>query len=138
MAGKDYALSKAICEGIYEIDPNIILLGLSGSQMLKAATDTGLRCAKEVFADRAYEEDGSLVARTKPGAVITDENESLKRVIGMVKEGKVTAITGKEIPIEAQSICVHGDGVKALEFVKKIRQALTDEGIEIVPLQEIV
>ena len=56
----------------------------------------------------------------------------------MVKEGKVTAITGKEIPIEAQSICVHGDGVKALEFVKKIRQALTDEGIEIVPLQEIV
>ncbi|MCI5591614.1 MAG: 5-oxoprolinase subunit PxpA [Ruminococcus sp.] len=138
MAGKDYALSKAICEGIYEIDPNIILLGLSGSQMLKAAVDTGLRCAKEVFADRAYEEDGSLVARTKPGAVITDENESLKRVIGMVKEGKVTAITGKEIPIEAQSICVHGDGVKALEFVKKIRQALTDEGIEIVPLQEIV
>ena len=78
------------------------------------------------------------MARTKPGAVITDENESLKRVIGMVKEGKVTAITGKEIPIEAQSICVHGDGVKALEFVKKIRQALTDEGIEIVPLQEIV
>ena len=138
MAGKDYALSKAICEGIYEIDPNIILLGLSGSQMLKAAADTGLRCAKEVFADRAYEEDGSLVVRTKPGAVITDENESLKRVIGMVKEGKVTAITGKEIPIEAQSICVHGDGVKALEFVKKIRQALTDEGIEIVPLQEIV
>lgn len=138
MAGKDYALSKAICEGIYEIDPNIILLGLSGSQMLKAAADTGLRCAKEVFADRAYEEDGSLVARTKPGAAITDENESLKRVIGMVKEGKVTAITGKEIPIEAQSICVHGDGVKALEFVKKIRQALTDEGIEIVPLQEIV
>lgn len=138
MAGKDYALSKAICEGIYEIDPNIILLGLSGSQMLKAAADTGLRCAKEVFADRAYEEDGSLVARTKPGAVITDEKESLKRVIGMVKEGKVTAITGKEIPIEAQSICVHGDGVKALEFVKKIRQALTDEGIEIVPLQEIV
>lgn len=138
MAGKDYALSKAICEGIYEIDPNIILLGLSGSQMLKAAADTGLRCAKEVFADRAYEEDGSLVARTKPGAVITDEKESLKRVIGMVKEGKVAAITGKEIPIEAQSICVHGDGVKALEFVKKIRQALTDEGIEIVPLQEIV
>ena len=71
-AGKDYALSKAICEGIYEVDPSLILLGLSGSQMLKAAADTGLKCAKEVFADRAYEEDGSLVARTKPGAVITD------------------------------------------------------------------
>ena len=138
MAGKDETLARAICEGIYAYDSSLILLGLSGSQMLKAAADTGLRCAKEVFADRAYEEDGSLVARTKPGAVITDENESLKRVIGMVKEGKVTAITGKEIPTEAQSICVHGDGVKAQELVKKIKQALTDEGIEIVPLQEIV
>ena len=138
MAGKDYALSKAICEGIYEIDPDIILLGLSGSQMLKAAADTGLRCAMEVFADRAYEEDGSLVARTKPGAVITDENESISRVIGMVKNGTVTAITGKEIPIQAQSVCVHGDGVKALEFVKKIKAALENEGIEISPLAQIV
>lgn len=138
MAGKDYALSKAICEGIYEIDPDIILLGLSGSQMLKAAADTGLRCAMEVFADRAYEEDGSLVARTKPGAVITDENESISRVIGMVKNGTVTAITGKEIPIQAQSVCVHGDGVKALEFVKKIKAALENEGIEIAPLSQIV
>lgn len=138
MAGKDYALSKAICEGIYEIDPDIILLGLSGSQMLKAAADTGLRCAMEVFADRAYEEDGSLVARTKPGAVITDENESIGRVIGMVKNGTVTAITGKEIPIQAQSVCVHGDGVKALEFVKKIKAALENEGIEIAPLAQIV
>ena len=137
-AGKDYALSKAICEGIYEVDPSLILLGLSGSQMLKAAADTGLKCAKEVFADRAYEEDGSLVARTKPGAVITDEDEAIKRVIGMVKHGKVTAITGKEIPIEANSICVHGDGAKALEFVRKIRAALTIENIKIAPLCEIV
>lgn len=137
-AGKDYALSKAICEGIYEVDPSLILLGLSGSQMLKAAADTGLKCAKEVFADRAYEEDGSLVARTKPGAVITDEDEAIKRVIGMVKHGKVTAITGKEIAIEANSICVHGDGAKALEFVRKIRAALTIENIKIAPLCEIV
>lgn len=90
------------------------------------------------FADRAYEEDGSLVARTKPGAVITDEDEAIKRVIGMVKHGKVTAITGKEIPIEANSICVHGDGAKALEFVRKIRAALTIENIIIAPLCEIV
>ena len=114
-AGKDYALSKAICEGIYEV-----------------------KCAKEVFADRAYEEDGSLVARTKPGAVITDEDEAIKRVIGMVKHGKVTTITGKEIAIEANSICVHGDGAKALEFVRKIRAALTIENIKIAPLCEMV
>lgn len=138
MAGKDYALSKAICEGIKEIDPSLILLGLSGSQMLKAADDIGLKCAKEVFADRAYEEDGSLVARTKEGAMITDEDEAISRVIGMVKYGKVKALTGKEIEIEANSVCVHGDGVKALEFVKKIRAALLSEGTQIVPLCEIV
>lgn len=138
MAGKDYALSKAICEGISEVDSSLILLGLSGSQMLKAAEDIGLKCAKEVFADRAYEEDGSLVARTKEGAMITDEDEAIARVIGMVKYGKVKALTGKEIEIQADSVCVHGDGVKALEFVKKIRAALISEGIEIAPLCEIV
>lgn len=138
MAGKDYTLSRAICEGIKEIDSSLILLGLSGSQMLKAAADTGLKCAKEVFADRAYEEDGSLVARTKDGAMITDENEAISRVIGMVKYGKVKALTGKEIEIQADSVCVHGDGIKALEFVEKIRAALIEAGIEIAPISEIV
>lgn len=138
MAGKDYALSKAVCEGIAEIDSSLILLGLSGSQMLKAAADTGLRCAKEVFADRAYEEDGSLVARTKDAAMIVNEDEAITRVIGMVKYGKAKALTGKEIEIQADSVCVHGDGVKALEFVKKIRAALISEGVKIAPLCELV
>lgn len=138
MAGKDYALARAICEGIAEIDDRLILLGLSGSQMLKAAEDIGLAAAKEVFADRAYEEDGSLVARTKPGAMITDEDEAIARVIGMVKYGKVKTLTGKEIEIEANSVCVHGDGEKALAFVQKIRSALLAENIEIVPLAQII
>lgn len=138
MAGKDYALSRAICEGIAEIDDKLILLGLSGSQMLKAAEDMGLCSAKEVFADRAYEADGSLVARTKPGAMITDEDEAIARVIGMVKYGKVKALTGEEIEIEANSVCVHGDGEKALAFVQKIRAALLSQSIEIAPLAQIV
>ena len=133
MAAKDYDLAKAICEGIYEVDPSIKLLGLSNSKMIEAAKDTGLAYAQEVFADRAYEEDGTLVNRRKPGAMITDEDEAIRRVIGMVKDGKVTAITGKEVAIQADSICVHGDGEKALAFVKKIREALTKEGIEIKP-----
>lgn len=131
MAGKDIELSRAICQGIKEVNPDLILLGLSGSKMLEAARELGLRSAQEVFADRAYEEDGSLVARTKEGAMITDENEAITRVIRMVKEGKVAAITGKDISIQADSVCVHGDGQKALEFVKKIRKALEAEGIEI-------
>ena len=138
MAGKDYALSKAICEAIYEYDKDLIVMALSGGELVHAAEDMGLKVAREVFADRAYEEDGSLVNRRKEGAIITDENEAIARVVRMIKEQKVTAITGKDIPIKADSVCVHGDGVKALAFVKKIRETLTAEGVEIVPLVDIV
>ena len=103
-----------------------------------AAKAVGLRVAKEVFADRAYEEDGSLVARSKPGAMITDEDEAVARVIKMIKEGTVTAITGKEIPVEANSVCVHGDGPKALAFVQKIRKALEAENIRIASIEEVI
>ena len=137
MAGKDYELSKAICEAIKEYDPSLIVMGLAGSQMVKAARDMGLKTAEEVFADRAYEEDGSLVARSKPGAMIEDEDEAIARVVRMIKEGKVQAITGNDIDIKADSVCVHGDGEKAILFVEKIRKALTDEGIEICPLEEV-
>ena len=138
MAGKDYALSKAICEAIYEYDRDLIVMALSGGELVHAAEDMGLKVAREVFADRAYEEDGSLVNRRKEGAMITDENEAIARVVRMIKEQKVTAVTGKDIPIKADSVCVHGDGVKALAFVKKIRETLTAEGIEIVPLADIL
>ena len=138
MAAKDYALSTAICEAIKEFDSNLIVLALSGGQLAKAAQDMELRTAMEVFADRGYEEDGTLVDRRKEGAMITDENEAIARVIRMVKEKKVTAVTGKDIPIQADSICVHGDGAKALAFVEKIREAFGKEGIQISPLDEFV
>ena len=131
MAAKDIKLALAIAEGIAQVDDSLILLGLSGSQLLKAAQEVGLKSAAEVFADRAYEEDGSLVARTKAGAVIADENEVIERVIKMIKLGKVQTITGKEIEIKPDSICVHGDNTKALNFVKLIRQRLTQENIKI-------
>lgn len=134
MAAKDYNLAKAICEAIYEFDSNLILLGLAGSKMIDAANDIGLKSAKEVFADRAYEEDGTLVARTKEGSMITDDKIAISRVVRMIKEGKVKAITGKDIDIEVDSICVHGDGEKAILFVKEIRKALQEEGISICKL----
>ncbi len=138
MAAKDYELSVAICEAIKEFDDSLIVMALSGGELVRAAKDMGLRVALEVFADRAYEEDGSLVARTKEGAMITDEEEAIRRVIRMVKEQKVTAITGKDIDIKADSICVHGDGAKALAFVERIREAMQAEGIEICSLDELV
>ena len=136
MAAKDYELSLAICQGIKDFDPELIVLALSGGELARAAKDLGLRTALE--ADRAYEEDGSLVNRRKEGAMITDEELAVSRVVRMVKEKKVTAITGKDIPIQADSVCVHGDGAKALAFVEKIRRALTDEGVEICALDRIV
>lgn len=138
MAAKDYELSKAICEAIREYDDSLIVLALSGGELARASKDMGLRTALEVFADRAYEEDGSLVNRRKEGAMVTDEEVAIARVVRMIKEKKVTAITGKDIPIQADSVCVHGDGAKALAFVERIRKTLTQEGIEICSLDEIV
>lgn len=138
MAAKDQKLAVAICEAIQEIDPNLILLGLSGSEMLVAAKAVGLPCASEVFADRAYEDDGTLTPRALPGSVITDEEQAISRVLQMVQSGTVTARSGKIIPIQADSVCLHGDGVKAVAFASRIRQELTASGVEIVPLSQLV
>lgn len=131
MAGKDYDLAMAICRGIRAVDPNLKILALSGSCMIRAAKEIGLPAISEVFADRAYQADGSLVPRTQPGAMITDEEEAIARVVKMAGTGRVTAIDGTEVEICAESVCVHGDGEKALVFVEKIREALKCAGIEV-------
>ena len=133
MAAADEQLARAICGAVKDFDPELRLVGLSGSLLIRAAEKTGLRAISEVFADRAYEADGSLVSRRKPGAIISDEREALRRVIRMVKEGKVKAINGEEIAIRAESVCVHGDGEKALLFAKSIREALTANDIQVSP-----
>lgn len=138
MAAKDEKLAMAIAEGIAEVDSTVILMGLAGSKMLEAGKKCGLRVASEVFADRAYQADGSLVPRSQPGAVIHDTDEAIARTIRMVKEGKVTAITGEEVEIAADSICVHGDNPSALAFVEAIRAKLIEEGVTIAPISEIV
>jgi UPF0271 protein len=138
MAGKDRALAAAICEAVREFDPGLILLGLSGSELLRAAEELGLHCRREVFADRAYESDGSLVSRKKSGALIDDEEVAVRRALRMVTEGKVTAIDGVDIAVRADSVCVHGDGDRAAAFVRKIRGAFEAEGVAVVPLAEIL
>ena len=133
MAGADIRLARAVAEAVAEIDDSLILLVLSGSEMIRAADEIGLPSASEVFADRAYEEDGSLRARSQPDAVIRDEAECAARVLRMVTEGKVTAVTGRDIDIRADSICVHGDSPEALLFVRRIRETLKNGGVEIKP-----
>lgn len=131
MAARDDALAIAVCEGIAEVDPSLTLLALSGSAMVTAAQTVGLRVKSEVFADRGYQSDGTLVPRGRPGAMITDEAEAIARVIRMVREGVVTSVNGRDVPLVADSVCVHGDGEKALAFVRNIRSALLDAGIEV-------
>ena len=128
---KDETLAKTIAEAVKEYNPKLKLLGLSNQNLVKAGEDAGLNVRHEVFADRAYEDDGTLVSRKKEGAMITDTDLAVGRVIRMVKEGKVESVNGRDIDIKADSICVHGDGAKALEFVKEIRKQLGENGIEI-------
>lgn len=138
MAAKDHAMALTICEAIAEVDPSLILLAPGNSQMYQAAKEVGIPFAKEVFADRAYMEDGSLVPRTMAGAMITDEDLAIKRVIQMIKKGSVTTITGKEIDIECQSVCVHGDSIHAVNFVKKMNEAFAAENIQLAPLSNLL
>ncbi len=131
MAVKNAALAEAICRAVRDFDPGLPILAPGGSELQRAAAEHDLPFICEVFADRAYQADGTLVPRKLPGAMITDEDEAISRVIRMVQEGKVRALSGEDITVKAESVCVHGDSPKALAFVQKIRAALLDAGIEI-------
>ncbi len=138
MAAKDEALATAIAQGIMEVNPELILLGLSQSLLISAAEKIGLRTASEVFADRAYQSDGTLVPRSREGAIIHDEDLAVRRCVRMVKEGVVTSIDGKDIPIKADSICLHGDGEKAVIFARRIHEELLREGVEVTAIEEVI
>lgn len=130
MAAKEERLAFAIAEGVKEVDPDLLLFGPAGSFLILAAEEAGLRTVNEVFADRAYRADGSLVPRGEAGAVLTDEDAVVRRVVKMIKEGTVTSIDGKEVRVKADSVCLHGDGSKAVIFAGKLREELGKEGIE--------
>jgi len=130
-AATDYELSLVIARTVKELDPSLILVGQSGSQMIRAARAIGLACTSEVFADRAYNDDGTLVARTVEGAVLHDTGMMIRRVIRMIREKVVISVTGRTIPIEAETVCIHGDNETAAEFVRRLSEALKSEGISI-------
>lgn len=131
MAAKDAKLAEAIAQAVYDVDKDLILYAQGGTESIKAAEKIGLRTASEVFADRSYQDDGTLTPRSQPGAMITDEEKSIAQVLSMVLEGKVTALSGKVIPVKADSICLHGDGPKALVFANKIRSVLLENGVKV-------
>jgi len=130
MAAKDEALADAIAEAVAAVDGSLVLVGLSGSCFKAAAEKHGLVFAAEVFADRAYEDDGSLVSRTKPGAMIEDEELAIRRMLCLVREGTIESRNGREIRLEADTICVHGDSPKAVLFAKRLKEALAAAAAE--------
>lgn len=128
-AATDYALARTLAEAIYAVDSDLIFVGLAGSAMVRAGKDVGLRTASEVFADRSYNPDGTLVSRKHENAAIHDTDQCICRVLRMIKEARVASVSGEDIEITADTVCIHGDNKMALELAAKLRDAFNKNGI---------
>ena len=138
MASRNAALSDAIAEATYKVNPELILFGLAGGELIKAGQCIGLQVASEVFSDRTYQQDGSLTSRRENNALIKDPNIAINQVIKMVNEKKVTVLQGHDIEIEAHTVCIHGDGETALDFATKISQTLANAGITVTKVSDFL
>ncbi|BBE08241.1 LamB/YcsF family protein [Mycoavidus cysteinexigens] len=130
-AAREPAVAQAISAAIRDFDPKLAIFGLANSALITAAQQAGLKAVEEVFADRAYRADGSLVPRGTPGAVLEDEDEVLARTLKMVREQRVQAIDGHWVTLKVQTICLHGDNPHALAFARRIRAQFDAEGIQV-------
>lgn len=136
MSAKDSQLAATIAIAVKDVDEKLILYGLSGSYSISEANVIGLKTANEVFADRTYQDDGSLTQRSKANALIEDSNKISKQVLQMIKDNIVTTLSGKTISILADTICIHGDGKHAVEFAKRIHETLQKEEIIVQPISK--
>ena len=132
MAAKDPALADAIVGAVRDIDPKLMLFALAGSEMIRSAERGGIPFASEVFADRTYQNDGSLSPRDLPGSVIEDIDAAMRQVRQMVEKGTVRSLQGVDVPVRADTLCIHGDQPGAVAFARKIRGDLTAIGVEVV------
>ena len=137
MACEDYELAKVISESIIETNKELIFLVPTGSEMEKAGKKLNLKVAAEIFADRNYEDDGNLISRKKSNAMITDPEIAKKHVIKMVENQALNCYSGKQIPCDIDSICVHGDGKGAVGTAKEIKNGLIKSGVTLRPLDQL-
>ena len=137
MACENYDLAKIISDSIIEVNKELIFLVPTGSQMEKAGKKLGMKIAAEIFADRNYEDDGNLVSRSKDNALITDPEIAKKHVIKMVENQALNCYSGKQIPCDIDSVCVHGDGATAVDTASKIRIGLIKSGVTLNPLDKM-
>ena len=134
MASVDHALARACYTAALEVDPDIVIMVLAATAMEEVVRDLGCNWAGEIFADRAYNDDATLVDRALPGAVLHDAAVAAPRILNMLKAGAIIAESGKHIPCQIDTICLHGDTQGAVAMARGIRQHLTDAGITIAPL----
>ena len=137
MACEDLELANTIAKAINNIDKNIIFLVPTGSQMEIAAKKLNMKIACEIFADRNYEDDGNLVSRSKDHALITDPEVAKKHVLNMVKNQAINCFSGKQIPCEIDSVCIHGDNLSSLATAKSIRENLISNRLILKPLNKM-
>ena len=134
MACEDIELANILAKAINDIDKNLIYLVPTGSKMEEAAKKLKMKIACEIFADRNYEDDGNLVSRKKPNALITDPDEAKKHVLRMVENQSLNCHSGKQIPCEIDSVCIHGDNMSSLATAKSIKNNLVENGLALKPL----
>ena len=137
MACEDIELATTLAKAIHEISKDIIYLVPTGSKMEEAAKKLNMKIACEIFADRNYEDDGNLVSRKKPHALITDPEEAKKHVLSMVENQSLNCHSGKQIPCEIDSVCIHGDNESSLSTAKSIRENLIENGLQLKPLNQM-
>lgn len=130
-AAVEPGLADAIARAVHDLDSGLILVGLAGSELIRAGERYRLTTRQEVFADRGYQDDGRLVPRSQPGALITDEDMALAQTLDMVQNAKVTSVNGRRVDVVAQTVCLHGDGEHALAFARRLRAAFDQQGIRI-------
>ena len=135
-AAVDPELARAVAAAVHDANLDLVLVGLANSELIRAGQAEGISTAQEFFADRNYTDEGLLVSRKLPDAVITDEDFAVARVVRAVKEGAIESASGKLITVKPDTICIHGDNVHALEFAGKIRTALTEAGVEVKPVEQ--
>ncbi len=131
MAVRDEKLADAIARGIESVDPKLILFAPDNTELARAGETHGMQIAREIFADRNYLNDGWLVPRTRPDALLRDPKEAAERVLRMLHEGKVRSVEGRDIDVRGETICVHGDTPGAVEFARELRTQLEREGVGI-------
>jgi UPF0271 protein len=133
MAARDASLAAAIARAVAMADPALILFAPGNSALVQAATDAKLRVAAEVFADRHYLADGSLVPRGSPDALLHDPDEAAERLLKLLREGTIEAIDGTKIPLRADTVCIHGDAPEAVQFARALRTRLLEVGLALRP-----